>query len=465
MDQPTARKILQELIKREDLDNKKCIDCGNPNPQWASLRRAFSDVNWCICCDVALQSSYVFNVLESIEGSAYMLGEQSFVRSVSMDTWQEEQIKRMQLGGNAPFKEFMSSYPPEGGYTADMNIHDKYHCWAATQYREKLDAELSGKPWSRSAPPAGGAGPNRSNTMSPPGRPSSAQGLRKSRASARSSTGPSRSNSPASFANSSNTNSPNLPGGGAGGQGSGISPDQKAANESYFANLGQANAMRPDDLPPSQGGKYQGFGSTPAPSMGSQNPAWNLSSANAPKFSEIQENPVAALSKGWSLFSAAVVGATRAVNENVIQPAAERVMDPNFQAGVKGYVNEAGKRAGEIGSSANMWGKNALGVDVAGSVGGAVGVVSDKISGGPSRRGYGQVPQGYGGAESSSLYNDNDDDDFFGEFNSGAGGSRGQYDPAFSHHTASAAAPGNAGASLGTGAGKKNDDWDEWKDF
>lgn len=38
MDQTIARKTLQELIKREDLGNKKCIDCGNPNPQWASLR-------------------------------------------------------------------------------------------------------------------------------------------------------------------------------------------------------------------------------------------------------------------------------------------------------------------------------------------------------------------------------------------------------------------------------------------
>ena len=40
MDQAAARKILMELVKREDLDNKKCIDCGNPNPQWASLRSA-----------------------------------------------------------------------------------------------------------------------------------------------------------------------------------------------------------------------------------------------------------------------------------------------------------------------------------------------------------------------------------------------------------------------------------------
>ena len=40
MDQTVARKALQELIKNEELDNKKCVDCGNLNPQWASLRSA-----------------------------------------------------------------------------------------------------------------------------------------------------------------------------------------------------------------------------------------------------------------------------------------------------------------------------------------------------------------------------------------------------------------------------------------
>jgi hypothetical protein len=40
MNQTLARRTLQELIKREDLKNKFCVDCGNPNPQWASLRFA-----------------------------------------------------------------------------------------------------------------------------------------------------------------------------------------------------------------------------------------------------------------------------------------------------------------------------------------------------------------------------------------------------------------------------------------
>lgn len=72
-----------------------------------------------------------------------------------MDAWQDDQIRRMQvgapllfgqtfnvlqLGGNVPFQEFVRSYTPveQGGYKDGMSPYDKYHCWAATQYREKV---------------------------------------------------------------------------------------------------------------------------------------------------------------------------------------------------------------------------------------------------------------------------------------------------------------------------------------
>ncbi|PCH40866.1 ArfGap-domain-containing protein [Wolfiporia cocos MD-104 SS10] len=418
MDQAVARKTLQELIKREDLGNKKCIDCNNPNPQWASLSFA---VFLCLQC-AGVHRGFGVHV--------------SFVRSVSMDTWQEEQIKRMQLGGNSLFREFMKEYPAEqGGYKAGMSPYDTYHCWAASQYREKLDAELAGKPWSPSAPPPNAVSPN--SAASQLGRPSSAQGLRKSRASAHANTGRalrSDSSSPASFS-ARNSPAPASP------VASSPYQDQKSANESYFASLGDANASRPADLPPSQGGRYQGFGSTPSLSA-SQHPSYGLSSRAAPTLSELQENPVAALSKGWSLFSAAVAGASRAVSENVIQPGVERVMDPEFQANVRGYVSEAGRRVGEAGRGVNGWGKQTLGVDVAEQVGGVVGSVRDRVAG-PERSGYNSVPPpGYG--ETSSLYADQEE--FFDSFES---------------HAAGAA----AGPASKPAAPKKDDDWDEWKDF
>ncbi|KAK0190648.1 ArfGap-domain-containing protein [Armillaria mellea] len=272
----------------------------------------------------------------------------TFVRSLSMDTWQDDQLSRMQLGGNARFREFMRGYRPveQGGYSDALGVHDTYHCWAASQYRQKLDYELLDKEWAPSPPPE-------------PASPA----LRKSRRGASSSPAPS--------------DPPAVP--------------QKEANELYFNSLGQANASRPDHLPPSQGGRYQGFGSTPQ----------SVSSTT------LQDNPMATLSKGWSFLSAAVVGASKVVNESVIQPGMEKVSDPELQRNVKGYLDGAKKGAVSVGSSANAWGKSQFGVDVASSVGEVVG----KLGGGPSREGYDAVPTGWEG-ERRALYAEDDDDLF-----------------------------------------------------
>lgn len=159
-----------------------------------------------------------------------------------------------------------------------------------------------------------------------------------------------------------------------------------------------------------------------------------------------------ALSKGWSLFSTAVVGAGKVVSENVIQPGVQKVTDPNFQANVKGYMTEAQKRAVEVGGNANQWSKQQFGVDVAGSVGGVVGTVKEKVMGGPQRNGYGHVSAGDDG-ETSGLYQDGDDDDFFGEYD------HGRQQSGISPLQASYAKPAAPAAA------KKNDWDDEWKDF
>jgi ADP-ribosylation factor GTPase-activating protein 1 len=150
------------------------------------------------------------------------------------------------------------------------------------------------------------------------------------------------------------------------------------------------------------------------------------------------------------------MGASRTISENIIQPGMEKVMDPNFQASVKGYVSEAGKRAGEVGYTANTWAKHTLGVDVAEGVTGVVGTVRDRVGGGPQRQGYGVMQQG-GMGETSALYQDNDEDDFFDAFESApaAGGSTLSSQPANNSLT----------SRSGATATKKDDGWDEWKDF
>jgi ADP-ribosylation factor GTPase-activating protein 1 len=292
----------------------------------------------------------------------------------------------------------------------------------------QLDADLAGKPWSPSAPPKGQA-------VDTPNRPSSAQGLRKSRAGMRSNTRNESSPSPGPPS----TTNPSL--------------DQKSGSEQYFAGLGQANSLRPDDLPPSQGGRYQGFGSTPSPPLDSGNPSFHLSSRAVPTFSELQENPVGALSKGWSFFSSTVSSATRAVSESVIQPGIERATDPDLQASVRGYISDAGKYAGGLGKTANDWSKNQLGVDVAERVTTTV----RGISGGPERQGYGSIPTNQFGVMSSGLYQD--EDELFKEYED------------TSPTTTSSNPPLPAGNSSSTPtntmktAAPKKDDWDDWKDF
>ena len=162
---------------------------------------------------------------------------------------------------------------------------------------------------------------------------------------------------------------------------------------------------------------------------------------------------MATLSKGWSFFSSAVVGASRVVSENVIQPGVERVTDPTFQATVRGYVGEAGRRAGEVGSSVNQWGKSQLGVDVAGQVGGVVDTVRDRVGGGPGNRGYSSVYSGGSREEeSSALYQD--DDDLFGEYH-GTGNRRPETTSAL------------GGSKATTEPTKPSGSWDDedWKAF
>ncbi|KAF8450648.1 hypothetical protein L210DRAFT_3386237 [Boletus edulis BED1] len=383
--------ILVQLQKRTDLGNNVCADCSNPHPQWASVSLA---IFLCLQC-AGVHRGFGVHI--------------SFVRSVSMDTWQSDQLERMQLGGNAPFKNFIQSYSPadQRGYT---DPHTLYHSWAATQYREKLDYALAGKPWTPSSPPA-----TRLSTPTLPTRPSSAQGLRKSRASARS--------PPTTISSPQPSDSSHA--------------DQKSANEAYFASLGHANATRSTDLPPSQGGRYQGFGNTPSPPP-SQHPSFTLTSAATPSLADFQDNPAAALTKGWSLFSAVLVGASRAVNDNVIQPGVERVMDPNLHTSVRGYVSEAHKRAQAAGQSVNEWSKTQLGVDVADHVNDMVGTVKDRIGSGPPASGYASLAT-YDESETSVLYDHTDD--LFHESS-----------PPPSH-------------TPSDGKAKKDDDWGEWQDF
>lgn len=104
--------------------NDKCVDCGATNPQWASVK--FGTL-FCLECS----------------GKRRGLGVQiDFVRSVMLDSWTQDQLAIMKIGGNNKFLSYFEKY----GVAEGSTIAEKYNSDAAQQYKEILAAEANGAP-------------------------------------------------------------------------------------------------------------------------------------------------------------------------------------------------------------------------------------------------------------------------------------------------------------------------------
>lgn len=198
-----------------------------------------------------------------------------------MDAFKAIEIERMRLGGNDGWRKFYEEHEPGVSWDNGTDA-DRYTSDVGEEWKDRLTAKVEGKEYvatEKKPAPIKKTPTNQSTSRT--GTPLSGTA--------------SRSESP-----------------GQGGQ-----PGGKAkVDDQYFARLGADNASRPDDLPPSQGGKYAGFGSTPTPAQ--QN-------TGAPTFDDVQKDPMAALTRGFGWFTSTVSKTAKNVNDGYIQPASKQV--------------------------------------------------------------------------------------------------------------------------------------------
>lgn len=174
-----------------------------------------------------------------------------------MDAWSQDQLKKMQLGGNEKLNAFLKQY----GVDKHTEIKDKYSSQAAGFYRDKVRAESEGRTYT---PPP----PTANNRMAAVSAMPRNRSFNTARNDDWDDWGDSGSNAGRGghAGMKSDYSTPNLTGNRAGNEYTMAQLEASSRNkEQYFASKIAENANKPEGLPPSQGGKFVGFGSGPAP--------------------------------------------------------------------------------------------------------------------------------------------------------------------------------------------------------
>ncbi|EGX92757.1 zinc finger protein gcs1 [Cordyceps militaris CM01] len=365
---PETRSKLAAIQKESK--NNVCCDCNAPSPQWASPKFG---VFICLSC----------------AGVHRGLGVHiSFVRSISMDAFKASEIERMRLGGNDRWRDFFDAHDDtemRGLSWDDATIAERYSGEVGEEYKERLTCKVEDRDYvpGEKKPSA----PVPASSASRTGTPLSGNVNRNS-----------GSQSPAQL----------------GGK---VKVDDK-----YFARLGADNASRPEDLHPSQGGKYAGFGNMPAASKSNGNSA-------LPNFDEVQQDPFAAISKGFGWFTSTVSKTAKTVNDGYIQPTATKFAEGDF-------AKQAQLTAAQLARQAQLAGKSA--------------------QDGFNRFVEGTNEQGNAGRRQVPL--DESKTDFWDSFSSLA-----DQKPAQSNSSIGTSAMGmGKKGNTAPAAQKKNDEWEDW---